>query len=56
MKHQYLEKDIIYNIYIIELKKIVMTLEIAKESNIIYIIYEINIDNQIVIKVMIKSK
>ena len=54
MKHQYLKKDIIYNVYAIELKKIAMTLEIAKKSDIIYITCEININNQVVIKVIIK--
>ena len=56
MKYQYLEKDIIYNIYIIKLKKIIMILEIAKENDIIYIIYKININNQVIIKVIIKFK
>ena len=48
MKYQYLRKDIIYNIYIIELKEIIMIFEIIKENNIIYIIYKININNKII--------
>ena len=56
MKYQYLRKDIIYNIYITKLKKIVIIFEIIKENNIIYIIYKININNQIIIKVIIKFK
>ena len=56
MKYQYLRKDIIHNIYIIKLKKIIMIFEIVKENDIIYIIYEININNQVIIKIMIKFK
>ena len=56
MKHQYLRKDIIHNVYIAELKGIAMTLEIAKESDIIYITCEINTDSQAAIKVVIKLR
>ena len=40
-KHHYLRKDIIYNIYAIELKEIAITLEIVKENDVKYIKYEI---------------
>ena len=56
MKYQYLRKNIIHNIYIIELKRIAMTLEIVKENDIIYITCEINTNNQAIIKAMIKFK
>ena len=56
MKHQYLGKDITYNVYAIELKGIATTLEIVKENDVKYITCEINTDSQAAIKAVIKSR